>query len=239
MLIFEEGETKLNKSLKKYVAGLSLLGLMAAGSIPSSSVFAEEISTKNVEGISVEKDNLGQAKLTQEQKKAYYKQYVKIIEEVVAEHEGVSMEAVPFDKFAEEDWVEPGEFRKRAIERANLTFVDSQESNPSSSPITLAGISKTKSKNFYTEGKTVTLNVTGNFETGYNGNLKAQVFTGINSLTSRTTSGSWTQTGYYPERIDSGRTYAITVGGKYELGGIKSEHRVYIEFYCDERGAIS
>ncbi|MCI1696033.1 hypothetical protein [Aneurinibacillus aneurinilyticus] len=223
----------MNRSLKKYVAGISLLGLMAAPIAPAS-IFAEEITTKNVEGVSVD-----QAKLTQEQKKAYYKQYVKIIEEVVAEHEGVSMEAVPFDEFAEGDWVEPEEFRKRAIERANLTFVDSQESNPSSGPITLAGISKTKSKNFDADGTIVTLNVTGNFETGYNGNIDSQVFTGINSITSRTTSGSWTQTGYDPERIDGGRTYGITVGGRLDLSGIKSNHRVYIEFYCSKSGAIS
>ncbi len=222
----------MNKSLKKYVAGISLLGLMVAP-IASSSVFAEEITTKNVEGVSV-----GQAKLTQEQKEAYYKQYVKIIEEVVADHEGVSMEVVPFDKYAEEDWVEPGEFRKRAIERANLTFVDSQESSQSS-PITLAGISKTKSKNFDADGHTVTLNITGDFETAYNFSLQRQVFMGINSLTSRATDGSWTQTGYTPDRIDGGRTYAITVSGRYVLNSIKTNHHVYIEFYCDEKGRVS
>ncbi|WP_052520849.1 hypothetical protein [Aneurinibacillus migulanus] len=227
----------MNNYLKKFVAGISLLGLMVAP-IASSSVFAEEITTKNVEGTSVEKDNLGQAKLTQEQKEAYYKQYVKIIEEVVAEHEGVSMEAVPFDQFAEEDWVKPEEFRKRAIERANLTFVDSQESSQSS-PITLAGISKTKSKNFDADGHTVTLNITGDFETAYNFSLQRQVFMGINSLTSRATDGSWTQTGYTPDRIDGGRTYAITVSGRYVLNSIKTNHHVYIEFYCDEKGRVS
>ncbi|KPD08535.1 hypothetical protein AM501_09425 [Aneurinibacillus migulanus] len=52
----------MNKNLKKYIVGFSLLGIMTTGPIASSSVFAAEISTENVESISVEKDNLDQVK---------------------------------------------------------------------------------------------------------------------------------------------------------------------------------
>lgn len=228
----------MNTSLKKCVAGLSLLGVMAAAPISSSSVFAAEAATQNVDGVSVEKANLGQGKLTKKQKEAYYKQYVEIIKEVVAGHPGVEMEVVPFDQYAETDWITPEEFRKLAIDRANLKFGDFRASS-SSGPVTLATISKTKSVDFDAKGVAVSLSITGSFETGYNSSLRRQVFTGINSVTSRASSGSWTQTGYTPSRIDGGRTYAIYVGGKYVLNSISSTHNLYVEFYCDEKGGIS
>lgn len=222
----------MNKSLKKYVAGISLLGLMAAPIAPAS-IFAEEITTKNVEGVSVD-----QAKLTQEQKKAYYKQYVKIIEEVVAEHEGMNMWVAPFDEFTEEDWVEPEEFRQKAIARANLRFENFQLSNPSGH-VALAGISKTKETQINAEGVAVGLYVTGSFETEYNHTAKRQFFKTINSVTSRTSKGTWKQTGYTPRLIDAGRTFEISIGGELKLDGVYSTHRASLEFHCDAYGGIS
>ncbi|MCI1696035.1 hypothetical protein [Aneurinibacillus aneurinilyticus] len=227
----------MNKSLKKYVASISLLGLMAAP-ITFSSVFATEITTKNVEDISVEKNNLGQEKLTQEQKKAYYKQYVKIIEEVVAEHEGTNMWVAPFDEFTEEDWVEPEEFRQKAIARANLRFENFQLSN-SSGPVALGAVTKTKETQIHAEGVTVGLYVTGSFKTEYNHTAKRQFFKTINSVTSRTSKGTWKQTGYTPRLIDGGRTFEISIGGELKLDGIYSTHRASLEFHCDAYGGIS
>ncbi|MMZ56518.1 hypothetical protein D1872_184130 [compost metagenome] len=222
----------MNKYLKKYVAIISLLGLMVAP-IASSSVFATEITTKNVEGVSVD-----QAKLTQEQKEAYYKQYVKIIEEVVADHEGTNMWVAPFDEFTEEDWVEPEEFRQKAIARANLRFENFQLSNPSG-PVDIAGISKTKETQIYSEGVAVGLYVTGSFETEYNHTAKRQFFKTINSLTSRTSKGTWKQTGYTPRLIDAARTFEISIGGELKLDGVYSTHRASVEFRCDAQGGIS
>lgn len=227
----------MNKSLKKYVAGIFLLGLMAAP-IAHASIFATEITTKNVEDISVEKDNLGQAKLTQEQKKAYYKQYVKIIEEVVAEHEGTNMWVAPFDEFTEEDWVEPEEFRQKAIARANLRFENFQLSN-SSGPVALGAVTKTKETQIHAEGVTVGLYVTGSFKTEYNHTAKRQFFKTINSVTSRTSKGTWKQTGYTPRLIDGGRTFEISIGGELKLDGIYSTHRASLEFRCSPQGGVS
>lgn len=61
-------------------------------------------------------------KLTQEEKEAYHKQYVEIVEQVVAEHPGTEMEVVPLDEFADEDWVEPEVFRQIAVDRATWEF---------------------------------------------------------------------------------------------------------------------
>ncbi len=214
----------MNSSLKKYVAGLSLLGLMTSGSIPSSTVFATN-TTKNVKSISVES-------LSEQQKEDYYKEYVEIIKEVVVQHPEVSMEIVPFDKFVEKDWVTPEKFRQLAIERINLNFSKNLVQSVPSTPSTTA----TKSRTLNAKDVIGTLNITGSFQTQLEGSR--QMFAGINSLTSKTTSGSWTQTGYTPELIDGGRTYAIYVGGKYTLNGITTSHNVYMEFYCNSFGSV-
>ena len=61
--------------------------------------------------------------LTKEQKEDYYKQYVEIVEEINAEGNGAyTLEVEPFDDFKEEDWIEPGEFRQMAEDRATWEF---------------------------------------------------------------------------------------------------------------------
>ena len=61
--------------------------------------------------------------LTQEQKEAYHKQYVEIIEEVNAEYPDADLGILPLNEFGEEDWVQPEEFRQIAIDRTQLEFI--------------------------------------------------------------------------------------------------------------------
>ncbi|MDX8366305.1 hypothetical protein [Cytobacillus sp. IB215665] len=79
----------------------------------------------------VEVASAASLELTKEQKEKYYKQYVEIVEEVVADY-CVEMGVVPYEEFAEEHWVKPQEFRKLAISMANMESVISTETCNSS-----------------------------------------------------------------------------------------------------------
>lgn len=52
-------------------------------------------------------------KLSQEQKKEYHKQYVKIIDKVNQQKLGMQLGVSPIDEFKAEDWVEPEVFANR------------------------------------------------------------------------------------------------------------------------------
>ncbi|AFS78467.1 hypothetical protein Curi_c14570 [Gottschalkia acidurici 9a] len=83
--------------------------------------------------------------------------------------------------------------------------------------------------------------IDGSFETEYNTLYQGQVFSDINSITSKLaarSSNSWTHNGYDYRRIDSGSTYEVTVGGTYKRLGASTNVYSTAEFYCTLRGAI-
>ena len=123
--------------MKKYLyAGILLGAVVLAGcsvNEESEGRVNEEMTEGLTDGQTVEVESLSDTdkeevvleallQLPQEEREAYYKQYVEIVEEVNAEHSNADLEVVPLNEFAEEDWVEPEKFRQLAIERANLEF---------------------------------------------------------------------------------------------------------------------
>jgi len=62
----------------------------------------------------------------------------------------------------------------------------------------------------------------------------------MNSLSSKIENGSgnWIQKGYKYTIDDDGRSYIITVGGKYSESGVSSSHLIDVEFYCNKNGGI-
>lgn len=169
------------------------------------------------------------AESVKDQKTAYYQQYVEMVKEVMDDHEGVTLEVAPADQFEPQDWVEPQEFKKRAIERANVKFVVEPQISEGLSTTAVKSISDSN-------GAMVTLTIVGNFTTQLSNDR--QLFSGINSVTSSTSNGTWVQTGYTPQLIDGGRTYAFTLGGKETSNGLTSSHNVYFEFYCNANGGV-
>jgi hypothetical protein len=124
--------------LKKYLYAGILLGtvLLAACSVneETEGQVKEEMTEVVADGQTVEVEPLSDTdkgevasaaplELTQKQKEDYYKQYVELAAQVTAENPGTNLSVVPIDEF--KDWVEPEEFKKRLIDRANLKFVDS------------------------------------------------------------------------------------------------------------------
>ncbi|AIE59207.1 hypothetical protein MGA3_04000 [Bacillus methanolicus MGA3] len=65
------------------------------------------------------------------------------------------------------------------------------------------------------------------------------MFAGVKSIASDASgSGNWTLTGYSAELIDGGRTYVITVSGKYSYNGVTYTISKSIEFYCNVDDSI-
>lgn len=60
-------------------------------------------------------------KLTQEQKKEYYKQYEEIVLKVNSEYDD-DMELVPFEDFKQDEWVTPEEFENIVVDMATMEF---------------------------------------------------------------------------------------------------------------------
>ncbi|KHF27537.1 hypothetical protein LR68_03659 [Anoxybacillus sp. BCO1] len=99
--------------------------------------------------------------------------------------------------------------------------------------------SKTKTTTIQVGQTVQTLYVTGTFETQYSDVHKRQLFSGVKSISSKVSgSGTWTQTGYNAELIDGGRTYVITVSGKYSYHGATYTISTSIEFYCNANRSI-
>jgi hypothetical protein len=103
----------------------------------------------------------------------------------------------------------------------------------------LSVVSKTKSTTIKVGQTYQTLYVTGTFETQYSDVHKRQLFAGVKSITSTASgSGTWTQTGWNAELIDGGRTYVITVSGKYSYNGATYTISKSVEFYCNADGSV-
>lgn len=170
-------------------------------------------------------------------KQKYYAEYVEIADEVAKETE-LDISVLPMNEFTDEDWLTPEEFRSLITTIANWRIVFTEQSGIQ--PFSSA--SATKTATVSASGQNYTIAVNGSFETTLNTSTGRQHFAGINSITSSMQSGygTWTQTGYESQSLDSARTYAITVSGKLTVAGaVFSNKTAYVEFYCSATGVVS
>ena len=117
--------------MKKYLYAGALLGILVLVLIYVNKDIDRQINIERTKGLTnneqtVEGEPLSDTykaeqvsgtplKLTQEEKEAYYKRYLEIVKEVNAEY-NEDLEVIPFGEFAEEEWVEPEDFRQIAID---------------------------------------------------------------------------------------------------------------------------
>ncbi|MCG3086075.1 MULTISPECIES: hypothetical protein [Anoxybacillus] len=126
---------------------------------------------------------------------------------------------------------------KDSLAILNQKGINSSKESGTITPQSIA--SKTKTTTIQVGQTVQTLYVTGTFKTQYSDVHKRQLFSGVKSISSKASgSGTWTQTGYSVELIDSGRTYVITVSGKYSYNGATYTISTSIEFYCNANGSI-
>jgi len=94
----------------------------------------------------------------------------------------------------------------------------------------------------HTGSKLAIISFEGSFETQLNANTteSRQLFSAMNSLFSKIENGSgnWIQKGYKYSINGDGRSYIITVGGKYSESGVTSSHLIDVKFYCNKNGGI-
>lgn len=126
---------------------------------------------------------------------------------------------------------------KDSLATSNQQGINSSKESGTITPQSIA--SKTKTTTIQVGQTVQTLYVTGTFKTQYSDVHKRQLFSGVKSISSKASgSGTWTQTGYSVELIDSGRTYVITVSGKYSYNGATYTISTSIEFYCNANHSI-
>lgn len=169
-------------------------------------------------------------------KQKYYAEYVEIADEV-GKQTGLDISVLPMSEFADEDWRTPEEFRSLITTIANWRIVCTEQNGIQ--PFSTA--SATKNATVSASGLNYTIAVTGSFETNVDGATGRQHFTRINSITSSMQSGvgTWTQTGYESQSLDSARTYGITVSGRLTVGGaVFANKTAYVEFYCSSTGIV-
>ncbi|MED4402051.1 hypothetical protein [Metabacillus fastidiosus] len=90
--------------------------------LTKGSTGSQTVGDKSLSIAPKEEKLVNHLELTQEQKEDYYKQYQQIVNEINSREPKSTLELVPFEGFKSEDFIEPAEFKKFAIERSNWEF---------------------------------------------------------------------------------------------------------------------
>ncbi len=180
----------------------------------------------------------GSGALDEATKREWYEEYQKIIEEVSPESKlgDFGLTLSPFEDFKEEDWKTPQEFRAFAKEMAG-SYVE-MKSGPAEEPLPEGSAAK---RVYLTiQGVDYGIDIVGDFYTQYETYQGRYVFSGTPSFTSLPAGeGFWSHIGMEAYLIEGGRTWSVTVSGRFTLGGVSKIYLARAEFYCDPQGNIS
>ncbi|MCL1699452.1 hypothetical protein MWJ95_03390 [Lysinibacillus sp. Bpr_S20] len=184
-------------------------------------------------------------KLSQEQKKEYHNQYVKIIDKVNQQKLGMQLGVSPIDEFKAADWVEPEVFANRIQKQVDAFLEEERKA--------LAAMTKNKNqdatevsggwaleKYIYVAGIVTRLEIIVDFETQYSESRNGQVFAGINKISTQVAKGSegtWEQTSYKASLLDD-QTYSIRIEGIHHNNNLSTDKLFTIEISCDKFGKI-
>ncbi|MFF5994033.1 hypothetical protein AAGS61_04625 [Lysinibacillus sp. KU-BSD001] len=220
----------------------TLQSVEQSASNSESSITDEQVIENNSNELTMNHSPLS---LTDEQKRQYHAQYVKIVEQAMEKKVGISIAVSPIDEFKEEYWVEPKEFEQRiqsmvdehlATEREKIRAMST---TPEQAVMNGDG-NATKLTYIYFSDILRKIEVTGHFETQYSAYHDRQLFIVADDISTQlaNSSGTWEQTSYQASLIDGGRTYRIRIEGIFDLNNITYEKAFTIEFRCDEFGKI-
>ena len=180
----------------------------------------------------------GNGALDEATKREWYEEYRKIIEEVSPESKlgDFGLTLSPFEDFKEKDWKTPREFRAFAKEMAG-SYVG-MKSGPAEEPLPAGSAAK---RVYLTiQGVDYGIDIVGDFHTQYETYQGRYVFSGTPSFTSLPAGeGFWSHIGMEAYLIEGGRTWSVTVSGRFTLGGVSKIYLARAEFYCDPQGNIS
>ncbi|PIJ98632.1 hypothetical protein [Lysinibacillus sphaericus] len=184
--------------------------------------------------------------LTDEVKKQYYEQYLKIIEEAMALKSGLIISVSPIEKFEADHWITPEEFEKDVYSSIEQHLITERKMNEmmliNPEPVITDNDGSTTKKTYlYFPDLIRTIEVTGEFETQYSASYNRQILSSVQNISTKlikNQNGDWKQTSFKTDLIDGGRTISIQIEGIFELNNTQFEKRFTIEFSCDEYGKI-
>lgn len=176
-------------------------------------------------------------KLTQEQKAEYYQQYQDILDEVNAEYPDANISLEPLNTFTDADFISVDKFKGLAVDRANMEIVVNEKSQISPR----ATGQGTQSVSLKSNGASGEVSITAYFTLSYNATAQRMVFGSLDRVTSKATTygGSWSQGSITSQRLDSSRSWGISVGGTYTFNKMSTQHNLYVEFSCGPTGTVS
>lgn len=233
--------------------GISLLPMLQSiekASPPSndtSMAITDEGQQQNIEpsAQSVEEPPKEPLSLTDEEKRQYYEQYLKIIERAMQKKTGLSFGVVPIEEYKDEYWITPQQFENDVESWLEEHLATEREKidNMLLTPepvITNADGSTTKTTYIYFPDILKTIEVTGHFETQYNEIYDRQLFIKADNISTKLAypRGKWEQTSYRVSLIDGGRTFSIRIEGNFDYNGLHFEKAFTIDFNCDVNGKI-
>ena len=171
----------------------------------------------------------GSGALDEATKREWYEEYQKIIEEVSPESKlgDFGLTLSPFEDFKEKDWKTPREFRAFAKEMAG-SYVE-MKSGPAEEPLPAGSAAK---RVYLTiQGVDYGIDIVGDFHTQYEDYQGRYVFSGTPSFTSLPAGeGFWSHIGMEAYLIEGGRTWSVTVSGRFTLGGVSKIYLARAEF---------
>lgn len=185
--------------------------------------------------------------LTEDEKKQYYQEYLKIAEELRVEYpDAFNFEVTNFEDFKDRDWVEPEQYRKTIIPIINGKIEVSDVAPPSIDVVpsfTILGASATPTKYASVKnssGNTIgTVVINATVSTQHKASAGGQVISGISGVSSYTMDilADWAQTGASTVKVND-RKWDLKVAGKYAQSGVIISDILVVSYSCDAYGAI-
>lgn len=184
--------------------------------------------------------------ITEEQKLFYYEKYKEIVQQANEQKTGVFLEVPPIESFKETDWQTPEEYQHfvtgiledhLATERKKVAAASSNLKDA----ITNENGETTKGTFIYFSDILKEIEVTAKFNTAYSKEAGRQLFTGLESVTTKLENahgGTWEETSFKASLNESREKYSIKIEGVFTLNNIAYEKAFLIEFNCDEDGRV-
>lgn len=189
------------------------------------------------------------------EKKELYEQFQDAVQEAIEKYDA-RIELKPFEEFDFENTVSIDEFKAtlKAIGESRwhnspsklnefnaLTPEEYEEKDKLVRTYSYQEV--TKSDTVTAGTRTITINVTGQFETYYSDAHDRQLFSGgasITDISSTNASYTWHTNFLDKSIIDGGRTYAVAAQGYIEYSGMYWYNLdIRVEFYCSPNGQVS
>ena len=195
--------------------------------------------------------------VSEDEKRELYGQFLAAVQEAIEKY-NAKIELKPYEEFDFENAAPIDEFKAtlkgigesrwhnatpKLNENNAMTLEEYEEQRKQISMLPNSYQTVTKGDTVTVGTRTITINVTGQFETYYSDAHDRQLFSGdakITDISSTNPSYTWYTNFLDKSIIDGGRTYAIAAQGYVEYSGMYWYNLdIRVEFYCSPNGKVS